>query len=126
MSPFSLSINYIEGKKVIEFANNSREFVEVVFGIDGKDARHGLRLSPDTKGYGYPPKLEKPVKKLKDGSPLPFSPAGGVVTAQIFGGEGQYRDEDLDMPPFLRHELANKIKFKRTSNQPIEILQVKY
>ncbi|MFA5133937.1 MAG: hypothetical protein WC459_04010 [Patescibacteria group bacterium] len=126
MSSFEFSVGLLEGKKVINFANHGKEFIEVVFDIDGKDARQGLAVSQDTKGYGYPPKLEKPVKKLKDGSPLPFNPSGGTVKAYIFTGEGAYKDEDIDYPTFLRHQLVERFKFKRASNQPAETLEVKY
>ncbi|PIR66499.1 MAG: hypothetical protein COU51_03630, partial [Parcubacteria group bacterium CG10_big_fil_rev_8_21_14_0_10_36_14] len=112
MPRFTLSIGVLEGKKVINFANHSKEFVEVIFDIDGKDAKRGLPVSEDTKGYGYPPKLEKPVKKLKDGSPLPFNPSGGDVRAYIYTGEGGYRDEDMDYPTFMRHQLVERFKFK--------------
>jgi len=126
MSLFELSMGEIEGKKVINFSNHSKGFVEVVFDIDGKDARRSLDVSKNTKGYGYPPKLEKPVKKLKDGSSLPFKSSGGIVTARIYGGEGGYKDEDINYPTFLRHQLVERFKFKRKPGEPIEILQVKY
>lgn len=123
---FQLSIGNIDGKKVINFANNSKKFVEVIFTINGKEVKDGADLSFTIKGYAYPPKLEKPVKKMRDGKPLWFNPRGGEVVAYIFAGEGSYKDEDLDQPAFLRHKLVDKIKFKRSGSDPIKILKVKY
>ena len=123
---FNLSVTTLDNRKVINFANNSKDFIEVIFTIDGKEAKEGKELTQDTKGYAYPPKLEKPVKKTKAGTPLQFNPRGGEVVAYIFAGQGNYKDEDIDKPAFLRHKLVDKIKFKRTSDQPIEVLKIKY
>lgn len=123
---FSISIIKIDDNKAINFTNNSKDFVEVIFTIDGKEVREGKDPNEKTKGYSYPPKLEKPVKKMKDGSILPFNRNGGDVVAYIFAGDGRYVDEDIDKPAFLRHKLVDKIKFHRTSQTPIEILRIKY
>ena len=124
--PFNLSVISLEGKKVINFANNSKEFVEVIFTIDGKETKEGKDLTQNKKGYAYPPKLEKPVKKTKAGTPLVFNPRGGEIIAYIFAGQGNYKDEDIDKPAFLRHKLVDKVSFKRSSDQPVEILKIKY
>ena len=124
--PYELSVINLEDQKVINFFNNSKNFVEVIFTIDGKEAKEGKELTRDTKGYAYPPKLEKPVRKTKAGVPLRFSPNGGEVVAYIFAGQGNYKDEDIDKPAFLRHKLVDKIKFKRIIDQPVEILKIKY
>ncbi|KKP36583.1 MAG: hypothetical protein UR23_C0016G0008 [Candidatus Roizmanbacteria bacterium GW2011_GWA2_32_13] len=126
MSQFTISVIDIEGKQAINFANNSKNFVEVVFTIDGKEVKEGKTPDETTKGYGYPPKLEKPVKKKKDGTSLIFNPRGGEVVAYIFAGEGKYKNEDMDKPTFLRHKLVDKVSFKRTSDQPTEIIKIKY
>lgn len=123
---FELSIKNLEGQKVIDFANNTKDFVEVVFTIDGKEVKEGKDPSSRIKGYGYPPKLQKPVKKMKDGTPLRFSPNGGEVMAYIFAGSGSYKDEDMDKPTFLRHQMVDKVTFKRTSNEPVQVLKVSY
>jgi len=126
MSQFIVSIINIEGKRAINFANNSKDFVEVILTIDGKEVKEGKTPDEKTKGYGYPPKLEKPVKKMKDGTLLRFNPRGGEVVAYIFVGDGKYKDDDLEKPTFLRHKLVDKISFKRTSDEPIEIIKIKY
>jgi hypothetical protein len=126
MSFFSLSLGQIDGKRIINFANNSQKFVEVIFTIDDKEVKEGKALGPIIKGYAYPPKLEKPVRITKNGQVLPFNPRGGMVKAYVFSGDGQYKPEDIDKPAFLRHKLVDKVKFKRTSDQPIEVLQIRY
>lgn len=126
MAQFIISIVNIEGKCAINFANNSKNFVEVVFTIDGKEVKYGKTFDEKIKGYAYPPKLEKLVKKMKDGTPLHFNPHGGEVVAYIFAGEGKYKDEDIDKPTFLRHKLVDKISFKRTGDKPIEIIKARY
>ena len=123
---YKLSIESLEGRKVINFANNSNDFVEVIFTIDDKEVKRGKNISLSTKGYAYPPKLEKTVKKMEDGSFLPFNDNGGEVLAYIFAGHGRYKDEDIEKPAFARHQLVSKVKFKRSSNEPIEILKVNY
>lgn len=124
--PYNLSIINLDGKKVINFANNSKDFIEVIFTIDGKEVKEEKDLTQNTKGYAYPPKLEKPVKKTKAGTPLQFNPRGGEVVAYIFAGQGNYKDEDIDKPTFLRHKLVDKISFKRTGDKPIETIKIKY
>lgn len=123
---FSISIIKIDGNKAINFINNSKNFIEVIFTIDGKEVKEGKNLDEKTKGYAYPPKLEKPVKKMKDGTMLPFNRNGGEVVAYIFAGDGQYKDDDLEKPAFLRHKLVDKISFKRTNDKPIEVIKIKY
>lgn len=126
MKNFKFEIKELNGKKVINFTNNSTDFVEVVFTVDGREVKEGKFPNENTKGYAYPPKLEKPVRKMKDGAPLKFNPMGGKVYAYIFAGTGSYKEEDIEKPAFLRHKLVDKIKFKRTSNTPIEILEISY
>lgn len=123
---FYLSIIKIDGNRAINFVNNSKNFVEVIFTIDGREVKEGKNPDEKTKGYAYPPKLEKPVKKMKNGSILPFNREGGEVAAYIFAGEGRYANEDMDKPAFLRHKLVDKIKFRRISQSPVEILRVRY
>ena len=124
--PYLLSIIGENGRKMINFANHSQNFVEVIFTIDGKEVKDGRVPDNTTRGYGYPPKLEKPIQKMKDGRPLQLPIHGGKVQAKIFQGVGSYKDEDLDKPTFMRHELVSKFSFRRTSDQPIDVLDVQY
>lgn len=126
MKQFSLSVATEEGTRVINFANNSNDFVEVIFAIDGKEVKEGKKVDFGSKGYGYPPKLEKPVKRMRNGEPLQFSPKGGEVMAYVFAGEGEYKNEDLDKPTFLRNKLVDRIKFKRASDNPIQTIKTTY
>ena len=127
MEKFKLSIKELDGARVINFMNNSDDFVEVIFTIDDKEVKYGHNYNPDLKGYAYPPKLEKAVKKMKDGTQLPFKwLRSGEIKAYIFTGKGTYYDRDIDNPTFLRHRLVKSIKFKRTDVTPCEILSIKY
>ena len=126
MDQFELSVVEREGETIIHFANRSNDFVEVIFTIDGKEVKEGGKVTASTKGYAYPPKLEKPVKKMKNGIPLPFGNYGGEVAAYIFSGQGEYKREDLEKPAFLRSRLVDKVKFKRTSDQPVQVITVRY
>jgi hypothetical protein len=82
---FKLMIKEIDGIKVINFANNSDKFIEVIFTIDNKDVKFGFEYNSELKGYAYPPKLEKEVKRMKDDSPLPFRwLRSGEVKAYVF------------------------------------------
>ena len=123
---FHLSTTMVDGTRVIQFANHSKDFIEVVLAIDGKEVKEGRDVSAETRGYAYPPKLEKPVRKTKGGRPLQFDPHGGEVTAFVFEGQGSYRDEDIEKPAFLRHKLVARVRFKRTSNQHIAVLKTRY
>lgn len=125
MSLFSLSVIDIDGQKMINFANHSQQFVEVVFTIDGAEVKNGRKFNPKVRGYAYPPKLEKPVKNMKNDKPLKFK-SSGVINAYVFAGEGEYKEADLDKPAFLRNKMVSSVKFKRTNNQPMEILEFKY
>ena len=124
---FRLSVKEVEGSKVINFVNNLDQFVEVIFTIDGKEVKNGLDYSPNLKGYAYPPKISKDVKRMLDDSPLKFRLIrSGEVSAYIFRGKGSYYDKDIDKPAFLRHKLVKSIKFNRTDKEPFEILTIKY
>jgi len=124
---FKLTIKDTDAGRVINFLNNSNEFVEVVFAIDGKEVKFGREYRPEEKGYGYPPKLEKEVKRMKNNSPLPFRLLrGGEVKAYVFRGAGAYHDRDIDKPTWIRHRLVSSVKFRRKDVQPCEVLSVRY
>ncbi len=132
MSNFSLSLVSENGNRLVDFSNNTNNFVEVVLDIDGSVI----------KGYCYPPFHHKPIRKLRDGRALPFSNSGRV-RAYIFSGIGQLKnDVDLDVPPWIRRKLyekghistdqiiqqphIQKVIFRRTSLNPIEMLEIPY
>jgi len=123
---FFMNIDEQDGSKVIKFANKSREFVEVVFTIDGKEVKEGKTYNDKIRGYAYPPNFIKSVKKTKNEKSLPFHKQGGIVKAYVFPGEGSYLEDDLDKPAFQRGELIKKVKFTRTSATPAFFLEVKY
>jgi len=123
---FFMNIDEQDDNKVIMFTNKSREFVEVVFTIDGKEVKEGKTYHDKVRGYAYPPNMSKAVKKTKDGKYLPFHPRGGVIKAYVFPGEGSYLETDLDTPAFQRGEFIKKVKFTRTSAMPAFYLEVKY
>ncbi|MDP3298198.1 MAG: hypothetical protein Q8N09_11550 [Thermodesulfovibrionia bacterium] len=124
--PYLLSIINEKDQKMINFVNNSPDFIEVIFMIDGREVKEGEMPNNTTRGYGYPPKLEKQVRKMKDGTPIKLPTHRGKVQAMIFQGIGSYKDKDLDKPTFIRHKLVDRFSFRRTSNKPIAVLEVKY
>ena len=112
--------------KKIDFANNTDEFVEVVFAIDNKEVREGRAYSNETRGYCYPPGYEKDIKTMKNGEALPFSKTG-TVKAYIFEGKGSYKKRDYSVPTFIARKLGQqKAIFKRLTNAPSRILEMEY
>lgn len=137
MNNFELKVVNENGGRALDFVNKTANFVEVVFSLDGQLI----------KGYCYPPYHHKPVKKMRDGSQLPFSQKG-KVRAFIYSGAGQYKEDETDyeVSPFVRFRLNQdrfkedgfnadsmlrqrpnpKVTFRRTSNNPMEVLEVNY
>ena len=129
MTNFSLSVGIKDGSPAINFANNTEEFIEVVFELDGKEVKEGKRFDKSVRGYGFPPKFEKMFSKTKDGKPLPFRLSGhGTINAYVYQGTGHYLKgvQDLETPAFVRRKLSKKIHFERTKDEPIETIQYVY
>jgi len=142
---FQVSILEQSDQKQIDFANNTDNFVEVVFTIDGKEVKYGNQFSERVRGYCYPSFHHKPIRTMANGDQLPFG-SSGVVQAIVYSGIGKTIEEDLDVPPFIRFKLnerrfqqsgadidtfikqspKKKASFKRTSNRPIAILEIPY
>lgn len=111
----------ISKNNYITFKNNTSDFVEVVFTINGVCAKTGEQYDPNIRGYCFTPGLEKEIKKTA----IPFR-KGDIIKAHIYIGEGEYREEDIDIPPHLRKELVTKIKFTRhIQNKPMEVLETR-
>lgn len=125
-APYELSIQEIDGVRRVHFANNSDQFVEVVVVVGGREVREGCVPSTKTRGFGYPPKLEKFIRKRKDGTPIDLPSSGGVVRAMVYPGNGSYLECDLEKPTFLRHKMVSKMHFRRTSNEPVMILEKRF
>jgi len=131
MTNYQMQVLGQDGARVIDFANNTGAFVEVVLEIDGKLV----------KGYCYPPFHHKPIRRQRTGETLPFS-HGGTLRAYIYSGLGKYKDDtDYDTPPFIRRKLNDfkflntdqlmqerkrKVIFRRTSSEPIQVLEIPY
>ena len=132
MSNFTLNLTQENGTRLVDFSNNTNNFVEVVLDIDGRVI----------KGYCYPPFHHKPIRRLRSGEALPFS-ANGRVRAYVFGGVSQFKDDtDYEVPPWVRRKLyqnghittdnlfqepqKRKVSFRRTSTNPIEVLEIPY
>lgn len=136
-STFELKVATENNQKVVDFANNTPNFVEVVLNIDGNLV----------KGYCYPPFHHKPIRRQRTGEALPLG-EHGRIQAYVYSGIGQYKsgDVDYDIPPIIRFKLnqdrfkkirlttdnllqrrANqKVSFKRLSNNPVEVLEIPY
>jgi hypothetical protein len=124
---FKFEVRQNDSGRYIHFVNQTKNFVEVLFTIDGKEIKFGFEPNEDTRGYGYTPGLEKDITKMKDGRPLQFRLLrSGVAKALIFAGVGKYKEEDIDKPTFLRHRLVKKFTFHRTSARPVAELEAKY
>lgn len=129
---FQLGILQENNQKLVDFANNTGSFVEVVLEIDGQVI----------KGYCYPPFHHKPIRRSRSGEALPFSNAGRV-RALVYSGIGSYKDEtDYEVPPLIRRKLnqmnqfstdqilmeraKRKVIFHRTGSGPVEVLEIPY
>ncbi len=112
---FKLGILASETGKTIDFANHTSDFVEVVFSVGGQEV----------KGYCYPPDHHKPVKRMKNGKDLPFG-EHGKVTAYVYAGQGEFKNENLDIPAIIRKKMRRVVRFRRTQTQPIAVLEVTY
>lgn len=125
--PFRMEVTEQDGKKGVFFVNDSHDFVEIILMIDDCDVREGKRYSPLLRGYCFPPRFEKTIFLMKNGTPLPFSNKG-IVTAYVFDGEGNYKAEmtDIDVPTFVRRKFAKKVSFARTGSTPRVVLSAPY
>ena len=135
---FDLKVIEDRGKRIIDFTNSTPNFVEVMLNIDGQVVR----------GYCYPPYHHKPIRTVRGGGTLPLS-EHGQIQALVYAGIGEYKktdDDVLSVPPFirfyinqdkfrqegldmdsvLRQKLAQKVTFHRSSQTPIEIININY
>lgn len=129
---FQLGILQENNQKLVDFANNTGGFVEVVLEIDGQVI----------KGYCYPPFHHKPIRRSRSGEALPFSNTGRV-RALVYSGVGNYKDDtDYEVPPLIRRKLnqmnqfstdqilmeraKRKVIFHRTNSRPVEVLEIPY
>lgn len=122
--PYLLTTKHYEDGKFIHFHNTQNAFVEVIFVINDREIRENQLFNTISRGYGFAPKLDKSVRKNKNGSLIPVQ-KGDVVKAFIFSGVGSYKEEDIEKPAFLRHKLIEKFHFRRLSNEPVEVLEMK-
>lgn len=129
MTNFSLSVGIKDSSPAINFANNTEEFIEVVFELDGKDINEAKRVDKFVRGFGFPPKFEKMFTKTRERHPLPFKFSGhGTLKAYIYQGIGHLikEEQDIEIPTFMRTKLSKKIHFERTSDKPIKVMQCSY
>ena len=118
---FKLEIRTKKNKKIINFENNSKEFVEVVFTIDDKDTRFGRKFNNKIGGFPYPPTFKSPIAKMSNGADL-FFEKSGIVKAYIYPTYAEYPDTTSNE----NEELPEDLIFLRGSNDPIFILKTKY
>lgn len=131
MNKYKLEITHEEGQPTIHFSNNTKQFVEVVFTIDGKDVKYGKELVDRPRGYGYPPLYRKNIKRMARGIRITEQSA---IKAYIYEGEGKYQEVtqkvDFDIPPFIRRRLGEsfipqgkKLLFRRLGRTPQAVLE---
>lgn len=126
MHSYQLAVIDTDQGKQIDFNNSTSDFVEVLFSIDGKEVKTGAMFDYQTRGYCYPPEHHKPIRMMKSGQELPFK-AHGMVKAYVFAGQGEYKNEDYEVPAFIRKKMRGRIvSFRRQSQQPIAVLEVPY
>lgn len=123
---YQLSIIQKDKNKKIDFANNTDEFVEVVFAIDNKEVKYSGSYSQEIRGYCFPPGYNKDIKAMKSGEPLPFG-RSGIVKAYIFEGKGEYKERDYSVPAFIWRKLGDRTAiFKRSTTVPAQVLEAQY
>ena len=141
--PFQMSLLELNGQKQIDFANNSSDFVEVVFTVNGREVRLGENFSSNVRGFCYPPFHHKPIRTMSNGGELPLE-GSGTIKAIVYSGIGKTQEDDLDVPPFIRYKLNEKrfqshnrdnilrqglkkrAAFRRSSSNPIAILEIPF
>lgn len=109
----------------IRFTNESDNYIEVQFLIDGLEVKSGKPVSEHTKGYAMYPREHRLLTKTPDHNPLPFA-AHGTVEAVVYEGSGTPVDTAIEMAPFVRRKIGAKIKFRRYSDRPSARLSVVY
>lgn len=131
MTNYQIKVIKENNRQLVDFANNTPNFVEVVLEIDGQLI----------KGYCYPPYHHKPIRRMRDGRSLPFS-TSGTIRAFVYQGSANYIErDDSDVPAFihfkinehkklstddiLQKRLARRVKFHRMSDRP-EMLEIAY
>ena len=121
---YILSIKQHDVGQFIHFHNMTDSFIEVVFTVNGREVRENQIPTKTTRGYGFAPKLDKSVRKRKDGTFIRLR-EGDSIEAYVFAGVGSYKEADLEKPTFLRHKLVDKFSFHRSSDTPVAILEKK-
>lgn len=123
---YAISIKHESGIPTINFANNSDEFVEVAFTVNGQDIKTGQAYTESGRGFCYPSHYERNIKKMASSIKLK---AGDRIKAYVYQGVGKYQEIDFDIPPFIRRKIGRdyesikkKAIFKRSSNVPARIL----
>lgn len=123
---YIISIKDESGVPTINFANNSDQFVEVAFTVNGKDIKTGQAFTESGRGFCYPSHYERNIKQMAGSIRLK---AGDRIKAYVYQGVGKYQEIDFDIPPFIRRKIGQdyesakkKAIFKRSSNVPARIL----
>lgn len=122
---YEISVKDEKGMPTLNFSNNTNEFVEVVFTVNGQDIKTGLPFTGTERGFCYPDHYRQHIKKV---APSIRIKEGDQVRAYIYRGEGKYQKIDYDIPPFIRRKIgegypaAKKVIFKRFSNTPAQSL----
>tara|TARA_Y100000031_G_C8124663_1_gene339898 strand:+ start:134 stop:508 length:375 start_codon:yes stop_codon:yes gene_type:complete len=120
---YDLKITYKDGRRAVYFENNTTDFVEVVFALNGDEI---TRMVPAARarGYCYPPLYRKEITKTRSGETLPLG-QHGKLQAFVYSGKGRYKPQNLDVPAFIRKKMKAAF-FERIGNAPSAVLQVQY
>jgi len=128
MKDYEISVKNEKGVPTVNFANNTDEFIEIVFTVDGNEIKTGRKYSGGERGYCYPDHYERNIKEMARGIRIENN---SEIKAYIYEGRGRYKETDFDIPPFIIRRLGEKALpenkkalFKRLSDSPVKILSL--
>jgi hypothetical protein len=128
MKDYELNLKEWNGSPSINFANNTDEFVEVVFTIGDIEVKTGKKYSGEERGYCYPDHYERNIKEMARNVHIDRD---SQIKAYIYKGTGKMKESDFDMPIFIRRKLGQetapenkKAAFRRSSDSPSAIISL--
>jgi len=122
---FKLEVTGDGIERQIRLTNESENFIEAIFLIDGRDAKSGKPFSTTMRGYAMYPREMRSLTQTPAKTPLQFSDHGQVEVI-IYEGAGQPVDSMVEVAPLVRRKIGAKVKIRRFSDVPSAHLTVRY